>query len=218
VEVIDKGVLIKKGAEADIYLGYYFGFKSIFKIRIPKSYRDPRFDQYIRRRRTILEARALRSAHEIGIPTPTVLDVDVENTTLIIEYLDGPTLKELLTQDTSSSIHFNIIGEYIGKLHSHGMYHGDLTTSNIIVSSDGRPYLIDFGLSGYSMDIEDYAIDIHLMLRTLESTHFNILDEAYRLFVKGYTNIVGSNMMNKVLRRVKEIRARGRYVEERVKV
>ena len=217
MEAITRKVLLKKGAEANIYLGEYFGFTAVFKVRVPKKYRDPRFDSYIRRKRTINEAKSLMIAHELGVPTPALLDVDIEHTTLVIEYIKGHVLRDLLIQNPKNIIYFKSIGEYVGKLHAHNMYHGDLTTANMIVAEDGRVYLIDFGLSGHSTDIEDYAIDVHLMLRTLESTHYEVLDEAYKLFIEGYSTIIGKDMTERVLERVKEIRLRGRYVEERLR-
>ena len=206
--------LLKRCAEADIYLGSYFGFKAVFKVRVPKRYRDPRFDMKIRRKRTLLEARIIGLTHEIGVPAPALFDVDLERTTIVMEYIEGKTLRDAVTSDNVKE-YFRELGRNIGKLHSYGIYHGDLTTSNVIVALDDRLYLIDFGLSGRTSDIEDYAIDVHLLLRALESTHYDLVDKAYKSFVEGYFSIVGSNTGNSVLRRVKEIRARGRYVEER---
>ncbi len=38
------------------------------------------------------------------------------------------------------------IGRLIGKLHAHGIVHGDLTTSNMIINPEGKIVLVDFGL------------------------------------------------------------------------
>lgn len=46
------GVLIKKGAEANIYLEDWCGRKVIFKRRNPKKYRIPELDKMIQIQRT----------------------------------------------------------------------------------------------------------------------------------------------------------------------
>lgn len=39
------------------------------------------------------------------------------------------------------------IGILVLKVHEVGIIHGDLTTSNMIITEEGHIYLIDFGLS-----------------------------------------------------------------------
>jgi serine/threonine protein kinase len=64
-----------------------------------------------------------------------------------------------------------LIGEAIGKLHAGGIMHGDLTTSNILTKAniDGTNldnnglYLIDFGLSYISSNLEDKAVDLFVL-------------------------------------------------------
>ena len=51
--------LIKKGAEADIYTGVWKNYKSIFKIRKIKNYRNALLDSKIRKQRTIKESQIL---------------------------------------------------------------------------------------------------------------------------------------------------------------
>ena len=45
--------ILKKGAEADVYLSSWDGKKSVLKIRKEKKYRNPRLDERIRKQRTI---------------------------------------------------------------------------------------------------------------------------------------------------------------------
>ena len=46
-------MLIKKGAEADIYLTKWDNSKAILKIRKTKNYRNPILDDNLRKQRTI---------------------------------------------------------------------------------------------------------------------------------------------------------------------
>ena len=54
-----KEKIIRQGAEASLYSGYWFGKNVIFKCRIPKKYRIEELDKRIRTERTLNEARAL---------------------------------------------------------------------------------------------------------------------------------------------------------------
>ncbi len=208
--------LIYKGAEAYLYKARFLGTQVIVKYRLPKPYRDPLLDKRIRRDRTVLEARIIARVKELGIPTPTILMVDPYRSIIIMEYIEGKRLKELIDNINIEIIEKYVreIGKNVGIMHGAGIVHGDLTTSNIIIR-ENTPYVIDFGLSQYSNELEDQGVDVHLFLRSLESTHPRYADRLFRVFIDGYEEAVGSHRKKLVLDKVNEIRMRGRYVEER---
>jgi len=208
------------GAEAVLLKGYFLGIESVYKVRIPKPYRDPKLDLRLRYERTLAEAKALILARRAGVNVPYTLFIEPDVGVIVMEYLRGCLLREVLNSMTDSEIYriLRSIGVLVGKLHLEGIVHGDLTTSNIIVlHDDKKPYLIDFGLAKVSDDVEDRGVDIHLFLRSLESAHYVVKDKAYKYFIEGYGEIVGEKELSKVISKVKEIRTRGRYVEERRK-
>ena len=55
--------ILKKGAEADVYISSWNGKKSVLKIRKEKKYRNPSLDIRIRKQRTIREAQLLSLIH-----------------------------------------------------------------------------------------------------------------------------------------------------------
>jgi Kae1-associated kinase Bud32 len=205
--------LIKKGAEAELYRGKWQGFDVIFKRRIRKPYRNPNLDSYIRSSRTSLEAKLLSESKRLRVPTPIVYLVDLQKTEIVMSYIPGTPLKKMIPGMNEASIKrfFATIGESVGRLHKGGMVHGDLTTSNMIVK-DGNVFFIDFGLGEYTLDLEARGVDIHLMRRTLESSHHEVSKIAYDSFISGYSRVMGDET-EEVLHRVSEIRRRGRYVE-----
>lgn len=215
-DTLEKLELIYKGAEAYLFKSTFLDTDVIVKYRLPKPYRDPLLDRRIRRDRTILEARIIARVKELGVPVPTLYMVDPEKAIIIMEYIHGIRLKELINHANISTIETYVreVGRSIGIMHSAGIVHGDLTTSNIIVKED-TPYIIDFGLAQYSDELEDKGVDIHLFLRSLESTHPRFVDRLFKAFMKGYEEIVGSRGKESILEKVREIRMRGRYVEER---
>lgn len=209
--------LYKRGAEANLYLDQWYGKKVIIKMRVPKSYRHPKLDLKLRTSRTIREAEILHEAKRTSVPTPTIYFVNEKEAKLVIEYIEGVRIKEHLEKLKNVDLNriFEDIGMKIGLLHKSSLIHGDLTTSNMILTKDQKIYLIDFGLSFHSQDNEDRGVDIHLMKRALDSTHYNSSSMCMESIVNGYTKIMKRDLTRKILDRVKEIEDRGRYSGER---
>jgi len=210
-------VLIASGAEANLYRGRFLGYDVVVKHRVSKPYRDVKLDLMIRRDRTLTEAKIMLLAMSLGVRVPTVLYVDLENSIIVMEYVEGVLLRDYigLVDEDVRRAYLELLGVYVGKLHKNDITHGDLTTSNVIVSSNGSLYIIDFGLSKISNDVEDKAVDIHLLMRSFESIHYNMSKELLTYFLRGYRSVLSTNEVNDILNTVKEIRLRGRYVEER---
>ena len=206
-------VLIRKGAEADLYLEDWYGIKIVKKVRIPKTYRLPQLDFEIRRSRTIHEAQIMHDAKLAGVPTPTIYFIDVNQNFIVMEYIKGQRIKEILNFISSEERKrlCRYIGELIGRLHQKRIVHGDLTTSNMILDKKEKIFFIDFGLSEYSDELEKRGVDIHLMKRALQSTHYKHAKECFNSIIEGYANIIGHKIAREVVERVEEIVKRGRY-------
>jgi TP53 regulating kinase-like protein len=107
------------------------------------------------------------------------------------------------------------IGKLVGKLHAHGIIHGDLTTSNMIRNSEGKIFFVDFGLGERTKELEPRGVDLHLLKRALQSIHFNFTDECFDAVIAGYTEILDREEAIDILNKISEIERRGRYVAER---
>ncbi len=209
--------LIAKGAEAELYLEEWLGIKTILKCRICKKYRIPDLDYKIRRRRTITEARIILKAKKIGIDVPRVLDVDLANLCLRIEYIEGTNLRDItkLRPDSAEDL-YRETGKIVGKLHINGIMHGDLALTNFIYSN-GKLYIIDFGLSMEFQQVFDKkcinicARDINVLLRNLESNFGNKGLEYFKYFIEGYSSIMGRDYAKAVMREISRIRSMARY-------
>jgi TP53 regulating kinase-like protein len=209
--------LIKKGAEASLYLADWHGRKVIMKKRLPKKYRPSRLDEQIRTYRTTHEPQLIHDAKKAGVPTPTIFLVDLKNATIIMEFIEGKQVKQLLNEVDKSErqqMCFKI-GGLIGKLHEYGIIHGDLTTSNMILDSEGKIFFVDFGLGEKTKELEARGVDLHLMKRALQSIHFRFSEECFEAVTSGYSKVLSTEVVKNVLDKVKEIERRGRYVAER---
>jgi TP53 regulating kinase-like protein len=212
-----KPVLIKKGAEASLYLADWHGRKVVMKKRLAKKYRPKFLDEQIRIYRTLHEPQLMHEAKKAGVPTPTIFLVDIRNAIIIMEFIEGRQVKQLLSE-VSKSERLSLcvkIGELIGRLHNNGIIHGDLTTSNMILTSEGKIFFVDFGLGEKTKELEARGVDLHLMKRALQSTHFRFTEECFDAIIGGYAKVVGSEVAKNILEKIREIERRGRYVAER---
>jgi len=87
------------------------------------------------------------------------------------------------------------MGELVGRLHSIGIVHGDLTTSNMMIVEEldnenvNHSYelaLIDFGLSKSTCGAEEQAVDLYVLERALLSTHPNLTENFFDLVLEKY--------------------------------
>jgi TP53 regulating kinase-like protein len=209
-------LLLKKGAEASLYLTEWHGRRVVVKTRLPKRYRPEQLDLTIRRYRTVHEPQLLHEAKRAGVSTPMILLVDVEKASITMEYVEGKQVKIVLdglSKSNREALSLEI-GKLVAKLHKNGIVHGDLTTSNMILSDD-RVFLVDFGLGDKTSELEAQGVDLHLLKRALQSTHYNHAESCFSAVLKGYAAEVGNEGARAILEKIREIEKRGRYVAER---
>jgi N6-L-threonylcarbamoyladenine synthase/protein kinase Bud32 len=174
------------------------------KRRVPKRYRVPLLDRRLITERTRAEARLIHTARKGGAATPILRDITAD--TIVMDQIRGTLLTQALTEKNVCEA-----GRVIGRLHSAGIMHGDLTTSNLILrESDSRCVLIDFGLAQVTSEIEQRGVDIHVLFQTLESTAPDLADSLKTAFTEGYVETFAG--AGDVIAREHEIRLRGRYL------
>jgi TP53 regulating kinase-like protein len=205
--------LVKKGAEANLYLSEWGSVKVIVKKRIPKKYRVAELDKKIRNYRTIHEAEYLFLARKYGVPTPIVLSIDNLSNIIIMEYIEGQRVKEVFEKvdEKIKKMMCKQIGNQIGRLHKNNLIHGDLTSSNMIISDQEKIYFIDFGLSFHSNEYEDMGVDLYLLKRAFFSTHYKDANKYHSAIRTGYIKEVGKKIADRVFKKSQQIERRGRY-------
>jgi len=202
--------LISRGAEAVIYR---HGEKLI-KERIRKGYRIEQLDEEIRKSRTKRECKLLLEARRAGAKVPRVFSC--EPCKIVMEFISGEKIKEVFErvgEEERKKLACEI-GKSVGKLHAHGICHGDLTPANMIFSG-GEVYFIDFGLGFFSQRIEDFATDLSVFKEAVNATHPKHLNEIWNNFIRGYCSAFPH--AQKVLAQLEKIEKRGRYVRRKEK-
>jgi len=179
----------------------------LIKKRIKKGYRLPVIDEKLRKQRTKKESKLLEKAGKL-ILTPKIIKTDEKNKEIDMEFIQGLKLSEHLDNLSNALEVCHKIGENIAHLHDAGIIHGDLTTSNMILSKDNSLYFIDFGLGFESTKIEDKAVDLHLIKQALEAKHFAHAEEFFKHILEGYKT---SKYFKETIKRLEAVEKRGRY-------
>lgn len=187
---------ISEGAEAKVYREEVFGKSLIIKTRMPKPYRQKELDEEIRFSRTRSEARIIGMVNEMKICAPIL--VAAGKYTIIMSEVKGTRMS---SAKNLKNDFFSSIGMMLAALHSADISHGDFTPANIIVNN-GRPCIIDFGLSEITKSIEEKAIDLLLMKRSISEAEYAVMEKSYAASYRA---------AGEVIRRLATIERRGRY-------
>lgn len=209
--------VIAQGAEAVLEEGDWMGRPAVLKLRRPKGYRHPELEASLRASRTRTEARALREARSAGVRTPAVIDLEVAEGRLVLERVEGPTLRACfddLGEDDRRRVALSL-GGVLGALHRAGMVHGDPTTSNFILEAlpeqgPASIAVIDISLGGRADGVEERGVDLRLLSEAFGSTHHAHAD-MFQVVMDGYAEAFPEGA-REALERMDAIAARGRYV------
>jgi TP53 regulating kinase and related kinases len=204
--------IIAQGAESIILKTERWNQSFVLKWRQSKPYLYKEIDSHLRKTRTSRECKMLSVSRTLGVSTPAVYAVDLEDYTILMDYIEGTQFKQIassLPENQLKQFCFEF-GRSIALLHKGDVVHGDPTTSNVIIDSKSKLWLVDFGLSEMNATVEMKGVDLHLIHRALETTHWELQECMLKSTIKGYSDTVGEEAKD-ILSRMEEIRERGRY-------
>lgn len=217
---------LHEGAEAIVDAGVWLGRPGVRKHRRPRTWRHPDLDRRLTQARQVAEARMLRRLQAAGLPVPPLLDIDASDGTLVLGRLPGGPLAETLRSPPADvDVHrlLQDLGGLLRTLHRHGVVHGDLTTHNLLFSSDHGLAIIDFGLARISEETERFGLDLHVLHECLGASHpehegaMAAVEAGYRLAGSSERDTdldsAGGRLpwADEVLERLDSIRTRVRY-------
>ena len=200
---------IGMGAEAVIARSEYLGHAAVVKTRPRKDYRHPELDARLRSSRTRNEVRIIREARCAGVRTPVVYDVDVTEGSITMEFVEGERVREIIESEPDRIPDIcRMIGETMARMHNAGICHGDLTTSNMILTDSGELCILDFSMGSTRCDVEGKGVDIHRLERAFTSSHSRSA-EAFGMVMDAYMK--NADGAAEIARRVEDIKGRARY-------
>lgn len=199
--------VLSEGAEAQILI---VDDNILKKVRLPKNYRLEEIDTKLRKFRNRREFKVLTKLKEAGVNVPDVYEnlesAKEKQIAFTFEYIKGNILKDVLDKKL-----LFLAFEQIIKMHNAGVVHCDLTTLNMLVR-DNQVYLIDFGLSEFSRNIEERAVDLNLFFNCIKNEHLNLYSKKQEL-IKRYLKELGDKNLGNgeaVIKRLEQVEHRGR--------
>jgi len=211
--IVDK--LVHQGAEATVTSGSWMGKSAVLKMRKPRGYRTPNLDRKLTRQRLTVEARALGRLQYHELSAPSIIDLDLEEGWILMSKIEGITLFDYLNNKNNlNSEKIRSFGAIIRELHEIGISHGDLTTHNVLIDSNGNLSLIDFGLAKIFPELEHLGLDLQVLNECLTASHSEY-ENAVEDMVEGYISADSGRedliSASEVISRFNEIRGRVRY-------
>lgn len=88
-----------------------------------------------------------RRLSEVGIPMPRMLSVDEKQERILKEYIDGPTIYQLVLKDGVEQSHIDQMRQMCAILYPKGL-NIDYFPTNFVVQ-DGKMFYIDYECNGY---------------------------------------------------------------------
>ena len=140
--------LLGKGGMGAVYLARDLKLDRPVAIKtlFPELLKDPE-----RRRRFVQEAKAASVVNHPAIAQVYEIDDEADVPFIAMEFVDGSTVRKLLEDgelDVGSGVEIGIrVGEALARAHAAGIVHRDVKSDNIMVTRDGHPKVLDFGLA-----------------------------------------------------------------------
>lgn len=208
--------LLCQGAESRLWTGRAFDDRSVVKKeRFVKRYRHRELDDRLTRERMRAEVRAIVRLIDrcptLGPRMPTIwlasdreLIMDrVSNAVTVTEYTIDRPLSDCRWL-------YEQIGLVVACVHSAGLVHGDLTTSNFLLRPDRTVVPIDFGLASFTESDEDRAVDLYVLERSLLASHVQHAAGFDFVLIAYASTLRPTSAGALVLRKLKEVQLRGR--------
>ena len=193
--------ILSFGAEAQILLK---DENTLKKVRTVQEYRHPQLDKRIRKKRTKREFKVLNKLFNENINVPKVDNLNLDECSFEMQYIQGKCIIESMNFET-----LKLAITQIAKIHKLEIVHGDLTPLNMLIK-DNQIYIIDFGLSEYSKDREERAVDLNVFFIFLKNDYpelfkcKDLLLEIYR------TEFNDDSQVDEIFTRLEEVEKRGR--------
>ncbi len=138
--------LIGQGGMADVHRATDTRLNRPVAVKIFGPGNDPTADQRFEQ-----EAQVMANLRHPGLVAVHDFAVEPDRAYLVMELVDGPTLKDVIAREDLPPEDIRRIGTEVAQtlayVHSQGVTHRDIKPSNILVDSDGRARLADFGIA-----------------------------------------------------------------------
>jgi len=132
-----------------------------------------------RRRRFIQEARAASAVNHPAIAQIYDIEESEDTTFITMEYVEGSTIRQLVERkelDLPAALEVAIsVADGLARAHEAGIIHRDIKSDNVMVTRDGHPKILDFGLAKLTDTGSDPSDSSGSRLETVTKTQAGVI-------------------------------------------
>jgi serine/threonine protein kinase len=147
--------LIGKGGMADVYLGYDPRFERTVAVKVFRRDDEDLLRRFIREARLMANLRhaSLMPIYDAG---ESVLD-GLTQYYIVMPFMENGTLRGRIRRQPPLSLqeisrYLTHIADALDYIHKRGIIHRDIKSSNVLLDTEGRCYLSDFGIARTATD------------------------------------------------------------------
>ncbi|MEV6837173.1 protein kinase [Streptomyces sp. NPDC051133] len=180
------GAKIGSGGMADVHEGVDTRLRRSVAVKFFRPGADPRNEE-----RLTAEAVLLARLQHPGLVTVYDAGRHDDRAYLVMQLIDGPTLRSLLTRGTLSQRRVADLGTTLARalahVHRAGIVHRDVKPSNVLLDSAGVPHLADFGIARLADATRHTSPDVltgtaaYLAPEQVEGRHVGSATDVYAL-------------------------------------
>lgn len=195
--------LLGQGGMGRVYLARQISLDRLVALKVVRA--DARSREDLGKRLKSEALTVARLNHQNIVQVHAICDLE-NSSTLVMEYIEGRTLKDLVDRrgplDAGDCIHFlKQVGAALAHAHDAGFIHRDIKPENILITRQGVAKVADFGLArlldrhgqslGLTQDGAALGTPLYMSPEQVEGKRLDSRSDLYSLGVTAYFMLTG---------------------------